>query len=110
MFAKALAGELELPLYAVSSTQLIAGLSGESEKRIRELFSEVVKNAPAVLLFDDIDIIAAKRENAQREMERRIVTQLIASIDGRVSIPERLLWMAHDGFTSCLLKISMTPV
>jgi len=70
----------------VSSTHLVAGISGESEKRIRELFAEVVKNAPAILLIDEIDVIAGKRENAQREMERRIVTQLIASMDGRCII------------------------
>uniref|UniRef100_A0A914HZJ2 AAA+ ATPase domain-containing protein n=1 Tax=Globodera rostochiensis TaxID=31243 RepID=A0A914HZJ2_GLORO len=80
-FAMALAGELRLPILSVSSTELVAGISGESERKIRTLFSEAKIAAPALLLIDDIDVIAAKRENAQREMERRIVTQLIASID-----------------------------
>ncbi|KAL3095293.1 hypothetical protein niasHS_007392 [Heterodera schachtii] len=81
-FAMALAGELQLPILSVSSTELVAGVSGESERKIRTLFAEAKMAAPALLLIDDIDVIAAKRENAQREMERRIVTQLIASIDG----------------------------
>uniref|UniRef100_A0A183CEM4 Nuclear VCP like n=1 Tax=Globodera pallida TaxID=36090 RepID=A0A183CEM4_GLOPA len=80
-FAMALAGELRLPILSVSSTELVAGISGESERKIRTLFSEAKIASPALLLIDDIDVIAAKRENAQREMERRIVTQLIASID-----------------------------
>ncbi|KAI1710289.1 ATPase family associated with various cellular activities (AAA) domain-containing protein [Ditylenchus destructor] len=80
-FAKALAGELNLPLISVSSTEVVAGISGESEKRIREVFAKAAESAPAILLLDDIDVIAAKRENAQREMERRIVAQLIASMD-----------------------------
>lgn len=81
-FAEALAGELELPLLRVSTTELIAGVSGESEEKIRQLFLQARQNAPCVLLLDEIDVIAAKRESAQREMERRIVTQLIACLDG----------------------------
>jgi ribosome biogenesis ATPase len=81
-FAEALAGELELPLLRVSTTELIAGVSGESEEKIRQLFQQARQHAPCVLLLDEIDVIAAKRESAQREMERRIVTQLIACLDG----------------------------
>lgn len=81
-FAEALAGELELPLLRVSTTELIAGVSGESEEKIRQLFMQARQNAPCILLLDEIDVIATKRESAQREMERRIVTQLIACLDG----------------------------
>jgi ribosome biogenesis ATPase len=81
-FAEALAGELELPLLRISTTELIAGVSGESEEKIRQLFLQARQNSPCILLLDEIDIIAAKRESAQREMERRIVTQLIACLDG----------------------------
>lgn len=85
-FAKALAGELNLALFCVPATELIAGISGESERRIRELFFELSNwEKPAILLIDDIEVIAGKRENAQREMEKRIVSQLIASLDGRHS-------------------------
>jgi ribosome biogenesis ATPase len=69
-------------MFCVSSTELVAGVSGESERKIRMLFAEAELAAPALILIDDIDVIAAKRENAQRELERRIVTQLIASLDG----------------------------
>ncbi|KAI6188346.1 Nuclear valosin-containing protein-like [Aphelenchoides besseyi] len=68
-FVEALAGELELPLMRVSTTELIAGVSGETEEKIRQLFQQA------------LDVIASNRDNAQREMERRIVTQLIASFD-----------------------------
>ncbi|KAI6184139.1 hypothetical protein M3Y97_00564300 [Aphelenchoides bicaudatus] len=80
-FAEALSGELELPLISVSTTELIAGVSGESEEKIRQLFLQARQNAPCVLLLDEIDIIASRRESAQREMERRIVTQLISCLD-----------------------------
>uniref|UniRef100_A0A915NTN5 AAA+ ATPase domain-containing protein n=1 Tax=Meloidogyne floridensis TaxID=298350 RepID=A0A915NTN5_9BILA len=76
------ARELQIPILSISSTELIAGISGDSERRIRQLFVDAeARNAQTLILIEDIDVIAAKRENAQREMERRIVTQLIASLD-----------------------------
>lgn len=82
-FLKKFIGELQLPIFCVSSTELIAGISGDSERRIRQLFVDAeASNSQTLILIEDIDVIAAKRENAQREMERRIVTQLIASLDG----------------------------
>ena len=56
--------------------------SGESEKRIRELFAEAQENAPSIIFFDEIDVLAPKRETVQREMEKRIVAQLLTCLDG----------------------------
>uniref|UniRef100_A0A1I8B278 AAA+ ATPase domain-containing protein n=1 Tax=Meloidogyne hapla TaxID=6305 RepID=A0A1I8B278_MELHA len=82
LFARAISGELQIPILSISSTELIAGISGDSERRIRQLFVDAESaNTQTLILIEDIDVIAAKRENAQREMERRIVTQLIASLD-----------------------------
>ncbi|KAJ0873319.1 putative ATPase, AAA-type, core, P-loop containing nucleoside triphosphate hydrolase [Helianthus annuus] len=52
-------------------------LSGGSEEKIRELFSKAYKTAPSIVFIDEIDAIASKRENLEREMERRIMTQLM---------------------------------
>ncbi|CAK5069420.1 unnamed protein product [Meloidogyne enterolobii] len=83
LFARAISGELQIPILSISSTEIIAGISGDSERRIRQLFVDAeARNTQTLILIEDIDVIAAKRENAQREMERRIVTQLIASLDG----------------------------
>lgn len=60
---------------------MIAGVSGESEERIRELFEQAAAVAPCVLFIDEIDAISSNRQNAQKDMERRIVTQLISSMD-----------------------------
>lgn len=57
-------------------------MSGESEKTLRETFDEAKKVAPCLLFLDEIDAITPKRETAQREMERRIVAQLLTCIDG----------------------------
>lgn len=60
----------------------MAGISGESEERIRELFERAKQCLPCVIFFDEIDAITQNRQNAQKDMERRIVTQLINCFDG----------------------------
>jgi ribosome biogenesis ATPase len=79
--AQAIAGELGLPLLKVSAPEVVSGMSGESEGKIRELFEQAKASAPCVLFLDEIDAITPKRETAQREMERRIVAQLLTCLD-----------------------------
>ncbi len=81
MLAHAIAGELGVPLIKVSAPELVSGMSGESEARIRDLFQDALNEAPCIIFIDEIDAITPKRENAQREMERRIVAQLLTSLD-----------------------------
>jgi ribosome biogenesis ATPase len=59
-------------------------MSGESEKKVRELFDEAREKAPCLMFLDEIDAITPKRENAQREMERRIVAQMLTCMDGMI--------------------------
>ncbi|XP_021994983.2 cell division control protein 48 homolog C [Helianthus annuus] len=75
--AHAIANESGLPFYEISATEFVSGVSGGSEENIRELFSKAYKTAPSIVFIDEIDAIASKRENLGREMERRIVTQLM---------------------------------
>jgi len=77
--------ELNVPLLKVVGSELVAGISGESEARIRELFEEALSIAPCVLFLDEIDAIATNRATAQKEMEKRIVTQILSSLDGKKS-------------------------
>ncbi|XP_015121417.1 uncharacterized AAA domain-containing protein C16E9.10c isoform X2 [Diachasma alloeum] len=81
LLANAIAGELGVPILKIAPPELIGGLSGESESKIRELFDQALALAPCVLFFDEIDTLAPHRANAQKEMERRIVTQLLACLD-----------------------------
>ncbi|KAK3932258.1 Nuclear valosin-containing protein-like [Frankliniella fusca] len=81
LLASAIAGELGVPLLKVAAPELVAGVSGESEERIRDLFDQAVSLAPCVLFLDEIDAITPNRNNAQREMERRIVAQLLTTLD-----------------------------
>jgi len=57
-------------------------MSGESEKKVRDVFEDAKQNAPCLMFIDEIDAITQKRETAQREMERRIVAQLLTCMDG----------------------------
>ncbi|KAL8155656.1 cell division control protein 48 homolog C-like [Apium graveolens] len=84
--AHAIANETGVPFYKISATELVSGVSGASEENIRELFSKAYRTAPSIVFIDEIDAIASKRENLQREMERRIVTQLMACMDESLRI------------------------
>ncbi|CAI4034909.1 hypothetical protein SMKI_12G0450 [Saccharomyces mikatae IFO 1815] len=80
--ANALAGELKVPFISISAPSVVSGMSGESEKKIRDLFDEAKSLAPCLVFFDEIDAITPKRDGgAQREMEKRIVAQLLTSMD-----------------------------
>ncbi|CEQ39170.1 SPOSA6832_00662, partial [Sporobolomyces salmonicolor] len=69
MLAGAIAGELGVPFISISAPSIVSGMSGESEKTLRETFEEAAKHAPCILFIDEIDAITPKRETAQREME-----------------------------------------
>ncbi|ORX97915.1 ribosome biogenesis ATPase RIX7 [Basidiobolus meristosporus CBS 931.73] len=81
LLANAIAGEMGVPFLTISAPSVVSGMSGESEKKIRDIFQEAAEIAPCILFIDEIDAITPKRENAQREMERRIVAQLLTCMD-----------------------------
>lgn len=81
LLAQAVAGELKLPMLKVSSPELVSGVSGESEQKLRDLFDLAVRSAPCILFIDEIDAITPKREVASKDMERRIVAQLLTCMD-----------------------------
>lgn len=80
--AHALAGELKVPFINISAPSVVLGMSGESEKKLREIFEQARLVAPCLIFLDEIDAITPKRDGgAQREMERRIVAQLLTLMD-----------------------------
>ncbi|TFK73222.1 AAA-domain-containing protein [Pluteus cervinus] len=81
LLANAIAGELGVPFINISAPSIVSGMSGESEKTLRETFDEAKRVAPCLLFIDEIDVITPKRESAQREMERRIVAQFLTCMD-----------------------------
>ncbi|KAF9006764.1 AAA-domain-containing protein [Hymenopellis radicata] len=81
LLANAMAGELGMPFINISAPSIVSGMSGESEKTLRDAFDEAKRVAPCILFIDEIDAVTPKRESAQREMERRIVAQFLTCMD-----------------------------
>jgi ribosome biogenesis ATPase len=81
--ANSIAGELGVPYFRVSAPELVSGMSGESEARIRELFQAASDSAPSIVFLDELDAIAPKRgeSGASRGMEKRMVAQLLTCMD-----------------------------
>jgi ribosome biogenesis ATPase len=81
--ANAIAGQLGVPYFRVSAPELVSGMSGESESRIRDLFQAASDSAPAIIFLDELDAIAPKRNDggSGRGMEKRMVAQLLTSMD-----------------------------
>jgi len=79
--AHAIAGSTGVPFFRVAATEIVSGMSGESEAKIRQLFQAAIAAAPSLLFMDEVDSITPKRDSAGREMERRIVAQLLTCMD-----------------------------
>ena len=81
--ANAIAGQLGLPYFRVSAPELVSGMSGESESRIRELFQAASNTAPSLMFLDELDAICPKRSDSSgaRGMEKRMVAQLLTCMD-----------------------------
>lgn len=82
LLAKAVANESDANFIYIGGPELISKFVGESEERLRQLFKEAEENAPTIIFMDEIDAIAPKREDATGEVERRMVSQLLALMDG----------------------------
>ena len=79
--AYSIGGEFQIPFYKITGPDIISSLSGESEQIIRNLFNSVIEKAPSILFIDEIETILGRREQANKEMERRIVAQIMTCID-----------------------------
>lgn len=82
LLAKALSRDLDFHTIEVRGPEIFAGLYGESEKRIRQIFSEAREQRPSVIVFDEIDALAPSRRGVSGELARRIVMMLLAEMDG----------------------------
>jgi len=82
LLARAVANESEANFYAINGPEIMSKFYGESEARMRKMFEDAEKNAPSILFIDEIDAIAPKRGEVTGEVERRVVAQILASMDG----------------------------
>jgi transitional endoplasmic reticulum ATPase len=80
--ARAVANEAAARFFSISGPEIIGPYQGQSEQRLRDIFEQAQAEAPAIVFMDEIDAIAPKRDAARGEMERRLVAQLLALMDG----------------------------
>jgi len=85
LIAKAVAGETNAHFISLSGPEIMGKHYGESEERIREIFTQAEENAPSIIFIDEIDSIAPKRDEVSGELEKRIVSQLLTLMDGMKS-------------------------
>ncbi len=82
LIAKAVANEADAHFVAINGPEIMSKYYGESEQRLREVFEEAKQHAPAIVFIDELDAIAPKREEVTGEVEKRVVAQLLALMDG----------------------------
>jgi len=82
LLAKAVANESNAHFISISGPEIMSKFYGESEARLREIFKEAKEKSPSIIFIDEIDSIAPKREEVTGEVERRVVSQMLALMDG----------------------------
>jgi transitional endoplasmic reticulum ATPase len=85
LLVKALASETNAHFETLSGPEIMSKYYGESEEKLRQLFKTAEEQAPSIVLIDEIDSIAPKREEVTGEVERRVVATLLALMDGMVA-------------------------
>ena len=82
LLARAVAHETDASFFAISGPEVIHKFYGESEARLREIFEQAKRRAPSIIFLDELDSIAPKREHVVGDVEKRVVAQLLALMDG----------------------------
>lgn len=82
LIARAVANETNVFFLHVNGPEIVNKYYGESEAKLREIFENASNNAPSIIFLDEIDAISPKRENSNGDVEKRIVAQLLALMDG----------------------------
>lgn len=85
LIARAVACEVRVHFIHVNGPEIIHKFYGESEAKLREVFEDAKRNAPSIIFLDEIDAIAPKRAQVIGDVEKRVVGQLLALMDGLVA-------------------------
>src|SRR5207245_1048176 len=82
LLAKAVASETSANFHSISGPEIMSKFYGQSEENLRDIFKQAEENAPSIIFIDELDSIAPKRDEVTGEVERRVVAQLLALMDG----------------------------
>ena len=81
LLANALVEETGAHIVIINGPEIMARKGGESEANLRQAFEEAIEKAPSIIFMDELDSIAPKRDQAQGETEKRVVSQLLTLMD-----------------------------
>ena len=95
LLARALAGESDVNFVSVAGPELLDKYVGESEQAVREVFDRARQAAPSIVFFDEIDALAGVRGDASESTER-VVSQLLAELDGLAANPNVVVLAATN--------------
>jgi len=82
LIARAIAHETQANFFSVSGPEVIHKFYGESEAHLRKIFDDASRKSPSIIFLDEIDAIAPRREQVVGDVEKRVVAQLLALMDG----------------------------
>ncbi len=82
LIARALANEIGAHYYTISGPEIYSKWYGNSEQKLRNIFNEAVKNAPSIVVIDELDSLVPRRDNIHGEQEQRIVATFLTQMDG----------------------------
>ena len=82
LLAKVLSSESDANMFSINGPEIMNKYYGETEARLRDIFKEAKERSPSIIFIDEIDAIAPKREEAYGDVEKRVVAQLLALMDG----------------------------
>lgn len=85
LIARAVANESQAHFITLNGPEIMSKYYGESEQRLRTIFREAQEKAPTIIFIDEIDAISPKRDETAGEVERRVVAQMLSSMDGITS-------------------------
>ncbi len=85
LIARVVAAETNAAFFVINGPEIINKFYGESESRLRSVFQEAQRRAPSIIFIDELDALAPRRAETGGEVERRIVGQLLALMDGLAS-------------------------
>lgn len=108
LLARALAGEIKVPFLQYSATEMTSKWVGESEERVRQIFSYAKKHSPCIIFFDEVDAIATSRKKETASYEKKLLNQLLTCLDG-FNPRDGVIFIAATNFAESLDEAIKRP-
>ncbi|MEW6529077.1 MAG: AAA family ATPase [Candidatus Micrarchaeota archaeon] len=109
MIIRALANEIDYRLYYVNTSELLSKWYGESEKNVAELFNDARKNAPCIIMFDEIDTVGKNRSAYTDDVTPRVLSVLLQEIDGAVNSGKPIMIIGTTNIPNTLDPALLRP-